>query len=94
MSVSVSVTAELAVQRGDNELWRHSRLRWLDSTAGEGAVGTSAAHGAAHRSRGDVWEPIRLDASSLSVAASGRPRDLRRRVFSASSASTHSAAPL
>ena len=32
--VSVSVAGELIANKGDDEPWRHSRLRWLDSTLG------------------------------------------------------------
>lgn len=32
--VSIRVTDELLEDKGDNETWRHSRLRWLNSTIG------------------------------------------------------------
>ena len=32
--VSIDVTKEKLVDKGDNETWRHSRLRWLNSTIG------------------------------------------------------------
>ncbi|MFH1009130.1 MAG: glycoside hydrolase domain-containing protein [Candidatus Latescibacterota bacterium] len=34
LSLRVSVEAEVLEDSGDSELWRHSRLRWLDSTLG------------------------------------------------------------
>ena len=39
--VEITISDALATQSGDNELWRHSRLRWLDSTAGDSTVGDS-----------------------------------------------------
>jgi hypothetical protein len=41
--VEITISDALATQSGDNELWRHSRLRWLDSTAGDSTVGASTA---------------------------------------------------
>ena len=41
-SVSVRVASERIEQHGDSELWRHTRLRWLDSTAGDGVVDVAA----------------------------------------------------
>ena len=38
VAVVVAVSRAKIEQHGDSELWRHSRLRWLDSTAGEGPV--------------------------------------------------------
>lgn len=34
LSVGIRVTADLLADAGDGELWRQSRLRWLDSTVG------------------------------------------------------------
>lgn len=34
IEVSIKVTGEILSDRGDSETWRHSRLRWLNSTAG------------------------------------------------------------
>lgn len=34
VNVALNVTNEVLEDRGDSELWRHSRLRWLDSTIG------------------------------------------------------------
>lgn len=34
ISVTIQITNEVLEDRGDSELWRHSRLRWLNSTAG------------------------------------------------------------
>ena len=34
VEVELKVRDEVIVDRGDSELWRHSRLRWLNSTAG------------------------------------------------------------
>jgi hypothetical protein len=34
VAVTLSVGAKALADRGDSELWRHSRLRWLDSSAG------------------------------------------------------------
>ncbi|NLI01093.1 MAG: hypothetical protein GX446_16545 [Chthonomonadales bacterium] len=34
VSVTISVGSDVLEDRGDGELWRHSRLRWLDSSAG------------------------------------------------------------
>ena len=39
--VEIAISDALATQSGDNELWRHSRLRWLDSTVGDSTVGDS-----------------------------------------------------
>ena len=39
--VEITISDALATQSGDNELWRHSRLRWLDSTVGDSTVGDS-----------------------------------------------------
>jgi len=36
VTIRLEVLPEIIVQRGDNEPWRHSRLRWLNSTAGTG----------------------------------------------------------
>lgn len=41
--VEIAISDALATQSGDNELWRHSRLRWLDSTVGDSTVGDSTA---------------------------------------------------
>lgn len=41
--VEITISDALATQSGDNELWRHSRLRWLDSTVGDSTVGDSTA---------------------------------------------------
>ena len=66
-------------QHGDNELWRHSRLRWLDSTAGEGAVVGPAAGGGTGGDglRGQIYFEAGWclfdDASSTRVE--GRPRE-------------------
>jgi len=35
VSVHLTVRKEVLADRGDGEPWRHSRLRWLDSTAGD-----------------------------------------------------------
>ena len=61
-------------QHGDSELWRHSRLRWLDSTAGEGTVAVDTRGGGvgARRSRADVWQPVSLDEATMTMSASGR----------------------
>ncbi|MGL4909500.1 MAG: glycoside hydrolase domain-containing protein [Bacteroidales bacterium] len=34
VSINITVTNEVAINRGDNEMWRHSRLRWLNSNIG------------------------------------------------------------
>lgn len=34
VSFSLTIRPEVLADRGDSELWRHSRLRWLDSTLG------------------------------------------------------------
>ena len=34
VNVALTITNEVLEDRGDGELWRHSRLRWLDSTIG------------------------------------------------------------
>jgi len=39
--VEITISDALATQSGDNELWRHSRLRWLDSTVGDSTVADS-----------------------------------------------------
>ena len=39
--VEITISDAVATQSGDNELWRHSRLRWLDSTVGDSTVGDS-----------------------------------------------------
>ena len=72
VAVKITVRAESAEQRGDSELWRHSRLRWLDSDVGTGAVTAAAASHGAHRGRSDVWQPIRLDEGRLTLTASGQ----------------------
>jgi hypothetical protein len=36
VAVRLRVLPEVIIERGDNEPWRHSRLRWLNSTAGMG----------------------------------------------------------
>ena len=41
IQVEIAISDALATQSGDNELWRHSRLRWLDSTVGDSTVGDS-----------------------------------------------------
>jgi hypothetical protein len=41
--VEITISDALATQSGDNELWRHSRLRWLDSTVGDSTVADSTA---------------------------------------------------
>ena len=35
IAFELAVSEALAKESGDHELWRHSRLRWLDSTVGE-----------------------------------------------------------
>ena len=71
VAIALTVSHEMAVDHGDNDLWRHARLRWLDSDAGSGAVVAGAASIGAHRARSDVWRPINMDASTLSLTASG-----------------------
>lgn len=71
IAVSLVVSTEEASHRGDSELWRHSRLRWLDSNAGTGAVTAGAATIGAHRARADVWQPIRRDPQTYTLNASG-----------------------
>jgi len=39
--VEITISDALATQSGDNELWRHSRLRWLDSTVGDSTADDS-----------------------------------------------------
>ena len=34
IQVNITVSNDVIVDRGDNETWRHSRLRWLNSTVG------------------------------------------------------------
>lgn len=41
MPVKIKVNDSLLADRGDNEPWRHSRLRWLNSRLGESAVVTA-----------------------------------------------------
>lgn len=41
--VEITISDALATQSGDNELWRHSRLRWLDSTVGDSTAGDEPA---------------------------------------------------
>ena len=41
--VEITISDALATQSGDNELWRHSRLRWLDSTVGDSTVADEPA---------------------------------------------------
>ena len=41
IQVEIAISDALATQSGDNELWRHSRLRWLDSTVGDATVADS-----------------------------------------------------
>ena len=85
LAISVDGDAPPLPEHGDAELWRQSRLRWLDSTAGDGAVdmATVAAEGGAaaaavrsgwgpHRSRADVWQRVQLDEATLTMTASGR----------------------
>jgi len=85
VQLELELAARRAEQRGDSEPWRHSRLRWLDSTAGEGAVLASADHGGAHRSRADVWQRVELEAERLRLSASGaRKLTLSRRGLPAS----------
>ncbi|KAL1519122.1 hypothetical protein AB1Y20_003386 [Prymnesium parvum] len=50
VAIELAVGEARVARRGDDEPWRHSRLRWLDSTAGEGgatAEGVQAREGAA-----------------------------------------------
>ena len=76
VSVTIAVGHEVAVQHGDSDLWRHARLRWLDSNAGTGAVAVAEAVGAngAHRGRSDVWQPIELDEGEMTATAFGARR--------------------
>ena len=85
VQLELELEARQVEQRGDSEPWRHSRLRWLDSTAGEGPVLASADHGGAHRSRADVWQRVELEAERLRLSASGaRKLTLSRRGLPAS----------
>ncbi|MFV0505339.1 MAG: glycoside hydrolase domain-containing protein [Bacteroidales bacterium] len=34
VNISINISEEVLADRGDSELWRHSRLRWLNSTLG------------------------------------------------------------
>ena len=45
VDIEIAVSETVAKERGDHELWRHSRLRWLDSSVGsdEAKAGTGAA---------------------------------------------------
>ena len=64
---------------GDDELWRHSRLRWLDSTSGSDEL---AAVGAAPRA---PWVPVAWDDGARTLRASGaREVKLTRRGLPAS----------
>ena len=85
VQLELELEARQVEQRGDSEPWRHSRLRWLDSTAGEGPVLASADHGGAHRSRADVWQRVELEAERLRLSAAGaRKLTLSRRGLPAS----------
>lgn len=34
VEIELKVSGEMLADRGDGELWRHSRLRWLNTTRG------------------------------------------------------------
>ena len=67
VAVRVEVEDKLVEQSGDNELWRHSRLRWLDS-----AVGQQEEAAKVNGDRADVWRPVEWDAATTTATASGR----------------------
>ncbi|MCX6876762.1 MAG: DUF6067 family protein [Verrucomicrobia bacterium] len=66
--VRITVLPQEIAERGDNEPWRHSRLRWLNSTAGTGDV------------LPEPYTPLKVDGPSitclgrrLTVGAGGLP---------------------
>ena len=79
---------DVAAQHGDSDLWRHARLRWLDSDVGSGAVTAAAAesgHGAhrwpadrlaAHPSRRGAAEPYGLGRRAGAPQRRGLPAAL------------------
>ena len=56
-------------QHGDSELWRHSRLRWLDSTAGEAGAAGEGEEGGEGGEGGEAAAPHRLEAVTTPVEA-------------------------
>tara|TARA_B110000046_G_C12847546_1_gene336295 strand:- start:34 stop:729 length:696 start_codon:yes stop_codon:yes gene_type:complete len=68
VAVELIVLESLAVDSGDNDLWRHSRLRWLDSTIGSDPLDTGSS--------GDIH--MLPGHASHSLACPGRAADCVR----------------
>ena len=55
IELEIKISDQLDESRGDDELWKHSRLRWLNSTIGE-EIGIVAPFDALKLNRGDKWK--------------------------------------
>lgn len=73
VAVEIQVTETVLADRGDSELWRHSRLRWLNSTAGIDEMNVAP------------YQPVRLTGEAkleltgkvLALTVSGLPSSVR-----------------
>lgn len=80
IEVSLNVTDQMLADRGDNETWRHSRLRWLNSTIG--ADDKPVMPYSAMQLSGNT---ITATEKSVTLASSGLPEQIRineKNVFS------------
>jgi hypothetical protein len=72
ISVEIEVTEKVLADRGDSELWRHSRLRWLNSSAGIDDKNTAPYQPV--KLNGN--EQLELSGKELKLAASGLPSSI------------------
>lgn len=67
--LEIKITNELLVDRGDSQTWRHSRLRWLNSTAGIDNQPV-APYSPIERSEEGIYN---LSGKKLAIGAKGMP---------------------
>lgn len=69
LAIKLEVEDEVIADRGDSETWRHSRLRWLNSTAGSGNEPVAPYHAIEKKETGE----LAVLGRSIQFAASGLP---------------------
>lgn len=74
LPIRIHVNDTLLADRGDSEPWRHSRLRWLNSTLGESAVITAPYVRLKHTGNriSTLLHQVQLDSSGLIAAISNQ----------------------
>ena len=73
IALAITVTDKTAIDHGDGELWRHSRLRWLNSRIGEGDTPTKP-YGAMVFNR--ERRAIAASEKTVVLAESGLPKSI------------------